>query len=372
MRVLQKKVFLAIAVILGIVFGGITLMAIWVSGGGGQNEEAFVPEKLDPTPFRTYEAQVAGSPLRLKHFVSELNEINVSSSMIMGEKEMVLVATQATKLSAERLADEIEKTGLSLTTVYLGHAHLDHSQGAAILQQRFPNARFLAAPDVARLQQFRMAADDERARNRYGKYAAVPSVPFQPLDSNKLILEGREIQLWHDQYGDVGIGHADEPHTVVYVPDLKALLGNDILYYDAHMMMGGSTPTNRDKWKTQIRKWMTMDLAVAIPGHVPRRSTPNMTAQGVLEHSLSYIENYEIALERYNTADEVIEHMLHLYPDMEHRSALYLGTYINFKDTHRLLFNPRLEAVAAVLPQRVVRWFDDLMFDAAKRAANPH
>lgn len=372
MRFLKNKVFLAISAVIWALFGGVALLAVWVNGGGGHNEEAFVPKQLDPTPFRTYEAQVAGSRLRLKHFVSELNEINVSSSMIMGEKEMVLVATQATKLSAARLADEIEKTGLKLTTVYLGHAHLDHSQGAAILQQRFPEAVFLAAPEVARLQQFRMTADDERARNRYGKYAAVPSVPFQPLDADKLILEGHEIHLWHDQYGDVGIGHADEPHTVVYVPDLKALLGNDILYYDAHMMMGGSTPANREKWKAQIRQWMTMDLAVAIPGHVPRRSTAHMTAQGVLEHSLNYIENYERALAQYDSAEGVIDHMLRLYPGMEHRSALYLGTYIQYRDTHKLLFNPRLETVAGLLPDSVVRWFDDMTFDAAKKAANPH
>ncbi|WOE74674.1 MBL fold metallo-hydrolase [Alterisphingorhabdus coralli] len=347
-------------------------LAVWVSGGSGQNASDFIPEELDNTPYRTYEAVVPDSPLTLRHFVSELEEINVSSSMIMGEREMVLVATQATKLAAERLADEIEKTGLNLSIVYLGHAHLDHSQGASVLKRRFPKARFLAAPRVSELQKLRMGSDDERAIGRFGDNAAVPSVPFEPLDSKVIMLEGREIQLWHDHYGDVGLGHHDEPHTVVYIPDLKALLPNDILYYDAHIMMGGSTPENRAKWKAQIREWMKMDIAVAIPGHVPRKSTAHMTPKGVFEHSLNYIEAYEEALASSETSEQVINKMLQRYPGMEHTSALYMGTYINFQEIHKLMNNPRLELVASYLPSDFVRWADQQLFEASKDAANPH
>lgn len=367
---LKKKLIIGLSPLILMAAIGAGL-ALWISGGGGQNASAFIPEKLDTTPFRTYKSVVPDSPLRLRHFVSETNEINVSSSMIMGNKEMILVATQATKLAAGRLADEIEKTGLKLTTVYLGHAHLDHSQGASVLKKRFPEAQFVAAPRVAELQQFRMEADDERAISRYGELAAVPSVPFEPLDSDRLMLEGREIQLWHDQYGDIGLGHEDEPHTVVYIPDLKALLGNDILYYDAHMMMGGSTPSSRKKWKEQIRSWMELDLAVAIPGHVPRKSTAAMTAQGVLEHSLAYIEAYEEALEKGVSSDEVIANMLNRYPDMEHTSALYISAFLEYKETHKLLFNPRLEKVASYLPDGLIRWADERLFEAASKSANP-
>ncbi|MEM1133438.1 MAG: MBL fold metallo-hydrolase [Pseudomonadota bacterium] len=360
------------AMSLGIMVLFLVALAIWVSGGSGQNASDFIPAELDNSPYRTYEAVVPDSPLRLRHFVSEREEINVSSSMIMGEREMVLVATQATKLAAERLADEIEGTGLELKIVYLGHAHMDHSQGASVLKQRFPNAQFLAAPRVSELQQLRMEADDERARSRFGDNAAVPSVPFEPYDSDLIMLEGREIQLWHEYYGDVGVGHENEPHTVVYVPDLKALLPNDIVYYDAHIMMGGSTPANREIWKAQIRDWMEMDLAVVIPGHVPRKSTPHLTPEGALQHSLSYIEAYEEALASSNSSDEIIERMTERYPSMEHTSALYMGTYINTRETHRLMWNPRLELVASYLPEGLVNWVDQILYEAAVEAANPH
>ena len=79
---------------------------------------------------------------------------------------------------------------------------------------------------------------------------------------------------------------------------------------------------------------------------------------------------YEDALASSETADEVIEKMLARYPGMEHTSALYLGTYLNFKNTHRLLFNPRLEAVAQWLPESFVRWVDAKMLESRQKAAN--
>ncbi|WP_372572315.1 MBL fold metallo-hydrolase [Ruegeria jejuensis] len=348
---------------------GLVLLAMWVKGGG-QAAEGSIPSELVGPEFKTYEAAVPDSPLKLLHFISQANEINVSSSLIMGDKEVICVTAQATKYAAERLADEIEKTGRKLTYIYLDHPHLDHSQGATILKQRFPDAKCVGAPKVVKLQHLRMAADDEMARKRYGDNAAVPSLPFEPLDTDKIMLEGREIQLWHDQYGDVGIGEEDEPHTVIYIPDLKALLPTDICYFGAHMMMGGTTAKGREKWKEQIRSYMDMDLDVVIPGHVVRTWSDKLTPKATLEYSLGYIEDYEAALASSKTSNEVIEKMLKKYPEQEHVSALYMGTLINFGETHRLLFNPRIEKVASFLPKGFVKWADKKLFDAKKKAAN--
>ena len=344
-------------------------LSIWI-GGGGQKAGNSIPKVLEGPPFRIYEAVVPHSPLKLMHFISQANEINVSSSLVMGEKELILFTAQATKYAAERLADEIEKTGLELTYVYLDHAHLDHSQGASVLVKRFPDAKFVGAPKVVQLQRLRMKSDDKMARKRYGDNAAVPSIPFEPLDSDRLMIEGREIQLEHNQFGDVGIGLPDEPHTVAYIPDLKALLPTDICYFGGHMMLGGTTPESRAKWKAQIRTYLDMDLEVVIPGHIPRTWSDKLTPKGTLNYSLKYIEDYEKVLDTSNTSDEVIKRMIKLYPMQEHTSALHIGTLINFVETHRLLFNPRLEKVASMLPKPFVKWADQKLFNAKKKAAN--
>ena len=355
--------------LLGILIFGIISLGLWIKGGGQTTGDS-IPKVLEGPPFRIYESVVPDSPLRLMHFISQANEINLSSSLVMGEKEIIVFTAQATKYAAERLADEIDKTGLKLTYVYLDHAHLDHSQGASVLIKRFPEAKFVGAPKVVALQKLRMKADDEMARKRYGDNAAIPSIPFEPLDSDVLMIEGRKILLEHNQYGDVGIGYEDEPHTVAYIPDLKALLPTDICYFGGHMMMGGSTQKSREVWKDQIRKYLKMELEVVIPGHIPRTWSDRLTPKATLEYSLKYIEDYEAALQSSTTSEEVIEKMLHLYPDAEHTSALYMGTLINFVETHRLLFNPRLEKIMSFLPKGLVNWFDKTTFESKKKAAN--
>ncbi|UZD91473.1 hypothetical protein [Cognatishimia activa] len=359
----------AFAVIMALILSLVAL-ALWVKGGA-QSAASSIPTKFDDTPFRTYEAVVPGSPLKLLHFISEANEINVSSSLVMGDHELICFTAQPTKYSAERLADVIEETGRKLTYIYLDHAHLDHSQGATELLKRFPDAKCVAAPRVAQLQQLRIEADDNMARKRYGDNAAVPSVKFEAWDTDKIMLEGREIHLWHDQYGDVGVGHEDEPHTVAYIPDLKALLPTDICYFGGHVMMGGSTPTSRAKVKEQLREWMKMDLEVVIPGHILRSWSADLTPQATMEYSLKYIEDYEAALETCKTADEVIAKMLAIYPKQEHVSALYLGTYVHFEEMHRLLFNPRIEKIFALMPKGLSKWINKSMFAARVKAANP-
>lgn len=351
------------------VLAALIALTVWIKGGG-EGSEGSIPDRLEGPDFRTYDAVVSDSPLKLLHFISQSNEINVSSSLIMGDNEVICVTAQATKYAAERLADEIEKTGRKLTYIYLDHPHLDHSQGATVLKQRFPDAKCVAAPKVAELQRLRIPADDEMARKRYGNNAAVPSIPFEGLDTDTLTLEGREIQLWHDQYGDVGIGLEDEPHTVIYIPDLKALLPTDICYFGAHMMLGGSTKESRAKWKEQLRSYKSLDLEVVIPGHVVRTWADKLTPQATLDYSLNYIEDYEAALESSSTSDEVIEKMIAKYPEQEHTSALILGTRINFGEIHRLLFNPRVEKLASLLPQNLVKWVDRKLFENRKAAAN--
>jgi glyoxylase-like metal-dependent hydrolase (beta-lactamase superfamily II) len=352
-----------------ICLAGLIALGVWIKGGG-QSASASVPVSFDGPPYRVYHSKIPGSALRLQHFISQPEEINVSSSLIMGENEVILVTAQATKFAAERLADEIEATGLELTYVYLDHAHLDHSQGASVLVRRFPNAKFVGAPKVVELQRLRMEADDQMARSRYGENAAVPSIPFEPLDTDTLTLEGSEIQLWHNQYGDVGIGEPDEPHTVIFIPELKALLPTDICYYNGHIMLGGTTPESRSKWKQQLRDWMALDLDVVIPGHVVRPDSADMTAKGVLEFSLNYIEEYEGVLAKAKTSDEVISEMIRRHPKMGHESALYIGTFILFGETHRLLFNKRIEKVAGFLPKALLSWADRRMFESKKAAAN--
>jgi glyoxylase-like metal-dependent hydrolase (beta-lactamase superfamily II) len=72
----------------------------------------------------------------------------MSSTLIHGASEAVLVDTLVTNDQVDALVDWIEGFDLNLTTIYIAHGHADHWIGLARLLRRFPNARGLATPEV--------------------------------------------------------------------------------------------------------------------------------------------------------------------------------------------------------------------------------
>ena len=189
------------------------------------------------------------------------------------------------------------------------------------------------------------------------------------MQNHRFSLNGKIIEIWDDIIGDAGIGLPDEPHTALYIPSLNAFMPSDVVYFNGHVMMGGSTPESRAAWLRQLDTWRDMDFDIVVPGHMPKGSA--LTPEGALIHTRKYIQAYDKVIAQSSTSDEVIGKMLGLYPDLPHRSALYLGTYLNFKQMHRLTFNPTIEKIASWLPDALVEWLDHKIFENRKKAYNP-
>ncbi len=311
----------------------------------------------------------AANELRLEIFVSEPEEINVTSPLIMGPTEMMVVSAQGTKSAAARLADLIESKGLDLRYIFLTHPHLDHSQGAGILLERFPEAQFVTTPEIARLQHHRIPLDDAVAQARYGDNAAVPSVPVGVFEEETLLIDGQPIEIWKDIVGDVGVAEPDEPHIALHIAALNALMPSDAVYFDAHVFLGGTTEESRALWIAQLDAWLERGFDIVVPGHMPKGAP--LTAEGALVHTRDYIIAYDRAMAESETSDEVIEKMLTLYPDLAHQSALYLGTWINFKEMRKISFNPAAQAFPEGASEAEIQAIDAERYEDFKRAYNP-
>src|SRR3984893_11409242 len=75
----------------------------------------------------------------------------ISSTLISGEREAVLVDTPITIEQARALANWIAAKGKNLTTIYATHGHGDHFFGTSTVLERFPGARFVARPEVIKI-----------------------------------------------------------------------------------------------------------------------------------------------------------------------------------------------------------------------------
>jgi hypothetical protein len=75
----------------------------------------------------------------------------ISSTLISGERDAVLVDAPITVEQARALVDWVAASGKNLTTIYATHGHGDHFFGTSTLLDRFPGARFVARPEVIKI-----------------------------------------------------------------------------------------------------------------------------------------------------------------------------------------------------------------------------
>src|SRR5579864_503332 len=86
---------------------------------------------------------------------SDMKWSPISSTLISGKRDAVLVDTSITLDQNQKLVDWIADRGKNLTTIYATHGHGDHFFGVNTIQKWFPEARFVARPeaiDVMRVQ----------------------------------------------------------------------------------------------------------------------------------------------------------------------------------------------------------------------------
>jgi glyoxylase-like metal-dependent hydrolase (beta-lactamase superfamily II) len=75
----------------------------------------------------------------------------MASTLIYGNKDVVLVDAYMTTKQANTLADWVASKGKNLTTIYITHGHGDHWFGVGTILERFPNAGVVATPNTVRV-----------------------------------------------------------------------------------------------------------------------------------------------------------------------------------------------------------------------------
>src|ERR1700683_5701393 len=86
----------------------------------------------------------------------------MTSTLIFGEYDAVLVDAMTAVAEAEALADWIALHHRHLETIYITHAHFDHFYGLSILLDRFPGARAIATPKTVNAMQMSFTPVVER------------------------------------------------------------------------------------------------------------------------------------------------------------------------------------------------------------------
>jgi glyoxylase-like metal-dependent hydrolase (beta-lactamase superfamily II) len=248
----------------------------------------------------------------------------VTSTLIFGARDAVLVDTLETAPEATALADWIGLHQRRLTTIYITHGHSDHYLGLPMLLDRFPDARAVATAATVE----RMRSDTSQARNaargRYpGQIADQVTVP-QPLDEAHFELEGHPLDV-------IDTGHTDTADTTsLHVPDLELIVSGDVAYNHCHMYVGETTADSRAEWIAALDKLAALSPVAVVTGHKdPTQGNPPT----VLAESQGYLDYYGQLREQGLPDQELFDAMVRRYPDWVSRQQfLILGVTGNADD----------------------------------------
>lgn len=247
-----------------------------------------------------------------------------TATLVLGPTEAILVDTGYTLDDVEEIASRLERSGRSLTTIYITHAHPDHYLGLEWLLNRFPHARAVAVPAVAG----KIAQDLEPTRKRwtvmFGGLALDNSAVPESLDGTVLPIDGEELKI-------LTIGQGDIPHnTVVHIPAIDAVIAGDIVYNGINPFLAASGPQEWPQWIASVDEVAALSPRIVVAGH-KRPELPDDDPATSLGGTRAFIEAFINAIDDKDSARDVVRHLQSLFPDYGNPSALIGSAAAAFK-----------------------------------------
>jgi glyoxylase-like metal-dependent hydrolase (beta-lactamase superfamily II) len=243
---------------------------------------------------------------RPKPFGEPLGFDPMTSTLIFGEYDAVLVDAMTTVAEAEALADWIALHNRNLETIYITHAHFDHFYGLSILLDRFPGARAIATPKTVNAMQMSFTPPVERLARRLfpGQLAAKFAAP-EPYQHNTFTLEGQEFRI-------IEQGHTDSADTTsLYIPSIGLVIAGDVVYNQCHMYVGDTTPESRKNWVAALDRLAALNPSIVVAGHKKPGAPDSPSA---IEDTKRYLLAFDRLQKTATSDEELFNKMTELYP----------------------------------------------------------
>lgn len=217
--------------------------------------------KLLLTALVALSAVTAQAQLQVKPIVSDENGFRVTSTLVSGEKDAVLIDAQFLISEAQKVVDEIKQSGKHLTTVYITHGHPDHIFGSTIIQQAFPDAKFVALPATVKEIKETWEEKVKEWKGVYKDNLADQVVIPEVLKGNTILLEGTKLEIHGPVQGD------DSHNSYVYIPSIRTVVAGDVVYNGIYPWTRETNKAQRQEWIKVLDKLAALHPAKVIAGH---------------------------------------------------------------------------------------------------------
>jgi len=247
---------------------------------------------------------------------SEMKWSPISSTLISGKRDAVLVDTAITIDQNQKIVDWIVESGKNLTAIYATHGHGDHFFGVNTIQKKFPKARFVATREAIAVMRKQASVP---VVDSYWK----PRFPGQ-IDSTLVIadeLKGGVLELEGEQLIGIPLGHTDtDSTTCLHVPSIGLAVCGDALYNDVHLHLGESNAEGRKEWIAALDTIESLTPVAVIAGH-KRPGAPDTPNN--IEATRKYIRDFDRIAFHTKTVLDLYNEMLAIYPERVNPAVLW-------------------------------------------------
>jgi len=243
----------------------------------------------------------------------------VSSVIVSGEKDAVLVDAQFGKAQAEQVVERLRAGGKRLTTIYISHGDPDYYFGLDTLTQAFPQAKVVAsAATVAHIHQT-MDAKLAYWGPQMGADKPARLVVPEVLEGHRLTLEGQALDV-------VGLDGPQPDRSFVWIPSIKAVVGGVVVSEHIHVWMADTqSAKSHADWLGTLKRIEQLAPRTVVPGHYLGQSSRSLAA---VRFTADYIQAFDAETAKAKDAAALVASMKKRYPDLADESSLELGAKV--------------------------------------------
>nr|WP_047685265.1 MULTISPECIES: MBL fold metallo-hydrolase [Xenorhabdus] len=243
----------------------------------------------------------------------------VSSEIISGKHEVVLIDAQFKKSDAQELVKMIQQTGKKLTTIYISQSDPDFYFGLDVITEAFPDAKVIASPET--IKAIKETKDGKLVywggilQDQAPQKIIVP----EPLKGNTFTVDGEKLIV-------EGLNGPAADRTFVWIPKLKAVVGGVTVSDNIHVWIADTqTKSSRQHWMQTLERIKNLKPKTVVPGHYLGNSS--MTLESV-NFTQNYLTTLEKELPKAKDSEALISAMKKHYPNLADESSLELSAKV--------------------------------------------
>ncbi|CAJ0709703.1 MBL fold metallo-hydrolase [Ralstonia thomasii] len=243
----------------------------------------------------------------------------VSSEIITGAHEAILIDAQFQRSDAEALVQKLKASGKTLTTVYISQSDPDYYFGLDVFRAAFPKAKIVATPQtVAAIKASmngKLAYWGPILKDNAPKALVLPDV----LHADHLALEGRTIEI-------KGLNGPDAARTYLWIPSIKTVAGGVVVNSGDHVWVADTqTRESRLGWLQTLDNITALKPTTVVPGHFTGAMPKGLDA---VRFTADYLKTFEVQAAKANNSAELIQAMNAAYPTLAGDASLELSAKV--------------------------------------------